>query len=441
MKGMDRLSPQKDTKRIFHEYTAPLVWLALVGCILLIGLLINEFVCSGVPDNYFLRMVLLVIAGGAFVFGLLAGFILAPYGDEKQTFGPIAGLINGVIGGFALSDLSKKDSAIKQAFHCLAAAAGLSGIGLVGTVIGFFGAIGFLCGYLNKQYILNVSLTQAKAIEVQATKLSELTKGISLCLGDAERKPKLSDEDRKKLEPVLENFSQLMTDESLFRELCLDTIRSYARAYFLLEEWDKSEAVLRKARQLAPDDPDILFLLANVLCKTGRYEDAIPYLSFLEKIPATRITTYKLLGYAYLFVPGKLAEAEDASKKYLAVHPKDAGAELNLACVYGQRGPADESNRAEALRWLKQAIQDNALAKPLVRPLRMGDGDFSKWNEVPGFLDLFGPLLIDLNQPGEVEYWCHEFGCSEDKLRATAAAVGTDPAAVRKALADPGTAH
>ncbi len=438
---MDRLNPKEDTKRIFHEYTGPLVRFALFGFILLVGLLINEFVCGGIPANYYLRMVLLVIAGAAFVFGLLIGFVLAPYGDEKQTFGPIAALINGVLGGFALSDLSKKDSAIRQGFHCLASAAGLPGVGLVGTIVGFFGTIGFLCGYLNKQYIVNVSLTQAKEFEGQALKISEITKGISLSLGDAERKPKLSDEDRKKLEPVLESFSQLTTDESLFRELSIDTIRSYAKAYFLLEEWEKSEKVLRKARQLVPDDPDVLFLLANVLCKTGRYEDAIAYLSFLEKIPATRVSTYKLLGYAYLFVPGKLAEAEEASKKYLAIHPKDAGAELNLACVYGQRGPADQTNRAEALRWLGRAIQDNAEAKPLVRPLRMGDGDFSKWNEVPDFLALFGPLLIELNEPSEVQYWCREFGCTEDKLRATVAVVGTDAAAVRKALGDPGAAH
>lgn len=84
-----------------------------------------------------------------------------------------------------------------------------------------------------------------------------------------------------------------------------------------------------------------------------------------------RVGNYKLIGYVGLFIPGRLDEAEDASRKYLAIYPDDAGAKLNLACALGQRGPASPK-RGDAIRLLREVIHNQPAARPFVMNLSKG---------------------------------------------------------------------
>lgn len=40
------------------------------------------------------------------------------------------------------------------------------------------------------------------------------------------------------------------------------------------------------------------------------------------------------------------------------------------------------------------------------------------------------PLFVNVNQPWEVQSWCHKFKCTEAQLRAAVRAVGTSAAKV-----------
>jgi tetratricopeptide (TPR) repeat protein len=390
--GRTTAKEDKSKKQIFHEYTQPLMSLGLFGFILVTALVLYEFFSNESPVLFYLRLTLLMIAGGAFVLGLVVGFILAPYADEKQTFGPIAGLINGVIGGFAVSDISKPDSAIIRGLHSLSSAAGVSGVGLVGCIVVFFGVIGFLCGYINKQYVLNPSLSQAKQLEDLQTQITEITKNININLADVESSPDISDADKKALQDAVEPFTKVMQNDKLFRELCLDTIKAYAKGFLLLQKFAECEAVLRKARYLAPDDPDLMLQLAKLLCRSRRPLKAIPYLSLLQEINSD-VSVYKLLGYALLFVPTRLEEAKAASELYLRAHPEDFGAKINLACVYGQSGPQDPNNVTQALSLLRQAVKEGGEeAKRAI--VKLPSDDFSAWNNLPAFVE-----FISQSQP------------------------------------------
>ena len=349
--------------------------------------------CGGQPIN------LLMIAAAAFAVGALVGYSLAAFGEEKQALGGISTAINSAIGGFAIADLTKADGVIRTVFGALARSTGMPGVGLTASVVAFFATLGFVCMYFNKQYLLNPAAARILQFSKQDERALLVTKSINIGIAEMDAHEDISPENVEKLTKAVTNFKEALEDPELFRSLSLDTIKSYSKAYYLLNDLNRAEEVLRKARALAPDDPDILFHLANVLIRTGRHEEAIAYLTFLEELPSHRVLTYKLLGFACLFVPGRLTESEVATKKYLAVNPMDVGAQLNLACVYGQRGPQDPANRDQAINLLLEVLrQDPSGAPQVIKPLLSGDGDFAAWAGVPDFKPVLDALDAALPQ-------------------------------------------
>ena len=57
-----------------------------------------------------------LIATGSAAFGAMCGFVYASFGKEREDFKPVFAAINGVIGGAAITDLSKGDKSLIRAF-------------------------------------------------------------------------------------------------------------------------------------------------------------------------------------------------------------------------------------------------------------------------------------------------------------------------------------
>ena len=333
---------------------------------------------------------LLMVGGGAFALGIFAGFIFGAAGEEKQSFSGIVTIMNGIIGGFALSDLMKNDSIIKAMLHSLGRACGMDSVGLVACVLAVFGTAGFMLMYMNKQYLLNPALSKKQQMAEQVQQLSALTRTIKVSLTDIGSQPKTDPKILDGLKTAIKEFeTAAQKDSDLVELLSVETLKSYSKAYYVTGELCKAEAMLRRARGLSPDDPDTLFYLSHILITAQRPTEAIPYLSLLEALPNAPLLAWKLLGYACLFDPNRLDQAEHASKKYLCICPNDAGAILNLACVYGQRGPADADNSRKCIEYLTRAIALDATVRDTVKgKLSQPGEDFGKWQDNEDFKKL-----------------------------------------------------
>lgn len=333
---------------------------------------------------------LIFVAAAAFGLGGLAGFIFGAAGEEKQSFSGMATALNGIIGGFALSDITKKDGVIREVLHSLAVACELPGSGLVACVLVFFGAAGFVVLYVNKQYVLNPAMTKNQQMAEQNQHLATLTRSVKVSLADIGSQPTTEPKVVDGIKASLKDFeAAAQKDPELGDLFSAETLRSYAKAYYVTGELNKAESMLRRARSLSPDDPDALFYLAHVLITAQRPLESIPYLAFLSALPNAPVLTWKLLGYACLFDSNRLDEAERATDKYLCFAPNDAGALLNLACVHGQRGPVGAVNVTLVMNLLKQAIQIEPAVRAKVKDeLTQPGGDFEAWKDNPDFQKL-----------------------------------------------------
>jgi tetratricopeptide (TPR) repeat protein len=333
---------------------------------------------------------LLLVAVAGFGVGGFAGFIFGAVGEEKQSFGGMATVINGIIGGFALSDLTQDNGVIRAVLRSLDAACGQPGVGLVACVLVFFGATGFVFMYVNKQYLLNPELSAKQTLADQHQRLLALTRNVTVSLAEVGSRPATDPTLLESIRTALQDFEASVQNEpELVGLLPMESLQAYSKAYYLAGDLPKAESMLRRARGLAPDDPDILFYLAHILVESHRPTEAIPYLKFLQALPNPPVLTWKLLGYACLFDSNRLAEAETATRQYLGLAPNDAGAHLNLACVYGQRGPSEANNVTQAMASLRTALQlDPALRSFVKETLTQPGQDFAAWTAIPEFSNL-----------------------------------------------------
>ena len=333
---------------------------------------------------------LLLVGAAGFACGAFAGFIFGAIGEEKQSFSGLTSVLNGVIGGFALSDLSKGDSLIRRGLLALAFACGLKGVGLVACVLAVFGCLGFMLMYMNKQYLLNPALSKAQQLATQNQSLMLLTRSVKVSLAEIGGLPKASDKVLDAIKGAVKEFETAShKDPDLVALLSVEALKAYSKAFYVTGDTTRAEALLRQARTQGPDDPETLFYLSHILITAQRPLEAIPYLEYLQALPNVMSLTWKLLGYACLFDPNRLGEAEVATRKFLELYPNDAGAHLNLACVFGQRGPGDPANVAAVKTHLGAAIRLEPETKKLVQDTLTQPGqDFAVWSGTADFTDL-----------------------------------------------------
>jgi len=126
------------------------------------------------------------------------------------------------------------------------------------------------------------------------------------------------------------------------------------------QQWEKSEAVLRKALEMDSRSPSVLYLLGRALNVLKRYPEAEGYLKSAIELSPQAFQPYALLGQAYL-AQGRL---EDAEKTYgSAVNIASPGERSQLAGMFGFEGVGDgymkAKRKSDALRVYKQALELN----------------------------------------------------------------------------------
>ncbi len=145
----------------------------------------------------------------------------------------------------------------------------------------------------------------------------------------------------------------------------------WASAYTNFGLQEEALRRIERARQLAPDDPDVICLQANILERLGRHEEAVT----LHRQALARRATTDIQGRSIdlnqlanvLSDTGRYAEAEDAYAEKLALTPNDAVGWYNRAdnerlwALTELKADRRAEARAHAERGLKYAERALAL--------------------------------------------------------------------------------
>lgn len=371
------------TRDLDRQYELLLKFNRIVSVVSVLEIAVLAFVCAREGVHSALWLLFLVAIGG-FGLGTLGGFLFATFGEEKERFAQGLVVANGLVGGFALADLSKDTSVVRAFFQSIAEIVGLPGGGaIVAFVAVGFGSIGFLLLYTNKKLILNPYTTLSDRI----ANAKEILLGRDTGISEAEpgERPKPVDPDvARAAETVLRDVPGAQDDSP-------DTQKAYAKALYLKGDVSKAAEVLQRIISSKPKDTEALLYLGQALLQNSEPLKAIPVLETLSKLPKAPLLTWKLLGYAYLFDKASLENARQATERYLQAQPDDPGALINLACVYGQRGPEDQGNRERVLDLLGRVFRADPAWRGRVLELTKPGEDFEKWSDDPAFMDLVTP--------------------------------------------------
>jgi tetratricopeptide (TPR) repeat protein len=345
---------------------------------------------------------LLLVAAGGLSAGLLAGFAYGSYGRSGSNLSPVVATLNGLIGGAALTDLSKGHaSAISGAFHLAGAGCGLphSG-GLIAAVLLAFFAPGFILAYIYQSQILNLIAAQmASQIDQLQQARDALRRGPDpLQTGEPEARPPANP-------ATLEAARRIAASPGAGETGSPEKLRVDARAFAVTGDEAAAEKAIRRALRQRPDDTRLQVDLASTLIRQERHDEAIDLLETVVRRPDAPAYAWKLLGLAYLWRPGELDRSVDATRHYLQSVPDDPWAQLNLACAYAQKARArprivsDPASRIEALNIIQELLSDARYARTApairarVRQLMQDGGDFQFWVDDTGLNEL-------LSEPG-----------------------------------------
>ncbi len=116
--------------------------------------------------------------------------------------------------------------------------------------------------------------------------------------------------------------------------------------------WDAAYAVLTKANEQFPNDPDVLYEQSMVAEKLGRFDDMERELRRVIEIAPTYQHAYNALGYSLADRNIRLDEAHALIQKALELKPGEPFITDSLGWVEYRMG-----NRDEAVRLLRQAYQ------------------------------------------------------------------------------------
>ena len=92
------------TLGVCFVFALGILWIALV------------FICPAPPEERGRIWRVLVLPAAAAGLGSLLGFVYSAVGSEEKKFGPVFAAINGLIGGAALTDLTRDNGVIVSFF-------------------------------------------------------------------------------------------------------------------------------------------------------------------------------------------------------------------------------------------------------------------------------------------------------------------------------------
>lgn len=330
--------------------------------------------------------ILLVAPAGAAA-GLLLGFLYAATGRENDKFAPMLNALNAALAGAAVADTAREDGLLRSFVASLAESVGATGqTTLVGVVLGVFAILGFLWMYVLKVLSLNREILR---VSQEEDEYERNRKAVNAGLSSTVIEPNAPapPEARQAAEKMIQSLGGDAATVPVAR------VKDLGKAQLIAGQFGAAIESFRKVLADSPGDASATQYLAAALLNHGREREAIPYLEQLASDPATPVSTYKLLAYAYLFLQGapdqrqKLLKAVQWGGVYLKAHPEDAAAILNLACAYAQLVAFDRTTyRQPMLNTLQLAIgKGGAPVASRVGQLLSGDDDFAAFAADPEF--------------------------------------------------------
>ncbi len=129
------------------------------------------------------------------------------------------------------------------------------------------------------------------------------------------------------------------------------------RVYFSALRFEEAETAYLKALELAPQRIVCHSILASILCRMGRLDEA---LSHAEREPA-EFARLLALGDVY-FAMGREAESRAALEKLKAEHPEDSA--IQIAILHAIRGEVDD-----AFHWMDRAVDTRDSGASMVKSI------------------------------------------------------------------------
>jgi len=124
-------------------------------------------------------------------------------------------------------------------------------------------------------------------------------------------------------------------------------------------DWEGADREVKRALELDPNDPDSLYLAAQIAVSQGRYQEAQRLAQSAIDGDPLRALGYRMLGTAN-YMGGRLADAEAAFRKALEVSPTGDSLHYKLALVLLRRkdtqGALAEMEREPHTGWRQQGL-------------------------------------------------------------------------------------
>ena len=149
-----------------------------------------------------------------------------------------------------------------------------------------------------------------------------------------------------------EQFKRAAIEDSTHLEARL----GLAQAYFKLSQWENAEIALKEARDLSPDNPALLDMMAKVKYMLKKYEESAALLEELS-VKDPQPDNLSLLGNAY-YRADKGTKAIRAFERSLEAGNRNTGDYRILASLYYQefKQKKDKNDLKRSLSILDQAV-------------------------------------------------------------------------------------
>ncbi len=340
-------------------------------------------------------------SGAAYTAGAALAFVFSAHGEEEPTFGKVRDWLIGGVAALSLADVAQGGDFFRTALRSVGYPDYAAHYGTHNALAAVFFLVGFLQMFLWRELELNVELAteRKKRSEVEeARRAAEPAIRTERREHPDERTERPAAAEARSPRPEsLKRFATAVS-EALNRGETLTAEQSWdgALALYYAGDHERAKTLLKHWENDPERGAEAAMKLARIAEEEGSPNEAA---SVLERaaargLAARRPGLWKLLGYYLLWDEEGLSRSIEASERYLAVVPGDAGALLNVACAYaqlhGRGGDGSPGFREEALAKLEAAIRLEPSLRLRARELTAPGEDFYSLREDPKFLDLVG---------------------------------------------------
>jgi len=255
------------------------------------------------------------------------------------------------------------------------------------TALVYFGADGFLAGYLLTRFWLPAAFKRTDLSDLGNQARAEQTDQPITSKEVRAAVPSGGADKDKASGPAPGPAVRRLVDKAASvapSQLPASAAEALGTEYFQRREYARAIPFLNRAVELKPNAVELEVMRAMAIGETGNRQEAARILERLRGRPDAPPEVSKLLGYFLLWLPERLEDAVRVTSEYLQRQRDDSGAIFNLACAHAQlhgrsaaigNQEAADAHRTAALDALRRVIALDARWKQRAR-------------EVPDFLSL-----------------------------------------------------